>query len=266
MRYNMKSALIISFYLGQRRKVAKIYDNDRLICLKKQIEYLEKIDHNLTTVVFSFNLDYNDIDIINEYINKIPKKINNSDVEIVLRKNNGFSYGAWSEFTLKNLEKYDYFIYNEDDYFFIQDNFDDYLINTFNNYENCGYLCSVSREPMGWNNFNKHAGFAPGITSKEKIKIVIDEFEKISKIQGNSYNLGESIQIDFTNCFVKKGLDIYDVRENYRIPFSTTLESEPDIIYFFDYNHKDLLIPLVIEQNNFTYTFADLPEFKKYSN
>ena len=262
----MKSVLIISFYLGQRRKVPKIYDHDRLIYLKKQIEYLEKIDHNLTTIVLSFNLDYDDIDIINEYINKIPKKISNSDVEIVFRKNNGFSYGAWTEFTLKNLEKYDYFIYNEDDYFFIQDNFDDYLIDTFNKYVNCGYLCLISREPMEWNNFNKHAGFSSGITSKEKIKIVFDEFEKISKIQGNSYNFGESIQINFTNCFVKKGLNIYDVRQSYRVPFSTTVENEPDIIYFFDYNEKNLLIPLVLEENNFTYTFADLPEFKKYNN
>jgi hypothetical protein len=59
-------------------------------------------------------------------------------------------------------------------------------------------------------------------------------------------------------------MEIYDVREKYRIPFSTTLENEPDVTYFFNYNQKDLLIPLVIEQGNFTWDVADLKEFEKY--
>jgi hypothetical protein len=260
----MKKCLVISFYLGERRKTPKIYDEDRLVLIKKQIHFLEKIKHDLTTIVFSFNLRYEDIDTFNQHINLIPKKIQNSDVEIVLRKNNGMSYGAWSEYTVKNIEKYDYFIYNEDDYFFIQDNFDEYLTNTFDSYENCGYLCSISRIPAGWNGFRKHAGYAGGITSSDSIKKVINYFNEFSKIEGNDYKTGESLQIDFTHCFIKEGMEIYDVREKYRIPFSTTLENEPDVTYFFNYNQKDLLIPLVIEQGNFTWDVADLKEFEKY--
>lgn len=259
-----KTALIINFYLGNRRKIPKIYDVDRTILVKKQIEYLSKVKHNLTTIVFSFNLRYEDIKIINECINEIPKKIQNSEVRIVLRNNDGISYSAWAEYTINNLNNYDYFIYNEDDYFFIQDNFDDYLKNTFEKYKNCGYLCAISREPSGWNNFRKHAGYAAGITSKNSIIKVYDSFEEISKIKDSGYKLGESVQIDFTNCFINQGLEIYDVRETYRIPFSTTLKEETDIIYFFTYNENDLLIPLVVEQGYFTYTNADLNEFKKY--
>lgn len=259
-----KICYIINFYLGDRRKIHQIYNEDRIILIKKQIDFLENVKHNLTKIVFSFNLKYEDIETINTYINLIPKRIQNSDVEIVLRKNNGMSYGAWSEYTVKNIENYDYFIYNEDDYFFIEDNFDDYLVNTFNSYENCGYLCGISREPAGWNGFRKHAGYAVGITSKECVKKIFNHFQEFSNIQGNDYEMGESLQIDFTHCFIKEGMDIYDVREKFRIPFSTTLENEPDIIYFFNYNEKDLLIPLVIEQGNFTWTLADLKEFEKY--
>lgn len=255
---------IINFYLGERRKIHKIYNEDRLILLKKQIHFLEKLQHNLTKIVFSFNLREEDIETLSSYINLIPKKIQNSDVEIVLRENNGMSYGAWSEYTVKNIEKYDYFIYNEDDYFFIEDNFDDYLVDTFNSYKNCGFLCAISREPAGWNGFRKHAGYAGGITSKECIKKVFNYFKEFSNIEGNEYKMGESLQIDFTHCFIKEGMNIYDVREKYRIPFSTTLENEPDVIYFFNYNKKDLLIPLVIEQGNFTWTLADLKEFENY--
>lgn len=249
--------------MGERRKTPKIYNEDRLICLKKQIEYLDKFEHNITTIVFSFNLNYDDIDIIGNYLNEIPKKIRNSNVEIILRKNNGLSYGAWAEYTIRNIDNYDYFIYNEDDYFFVQNNFDTYLIQTFNEYENCGYLCSISREPMEWNGFKKHAGYAAGVTSKESVRRVIKEFKNISECQGSDYKTGESIQIDFTHCFVKNGMNIFDVREKYRIPFSTTIENEPDVIYFFNYNEEDLLIPLVIEQGFYTWTVADLKEFEK---
>jgi hypothetical protein len=76
--------------------------------------------------------------------------------------------------------------------------------------------------------------------------------------------MGESLQIDFTHCFVKNGMEIYDVREKYRVPFSTTFENEPDVIYFFNYNNEDLLIPLTIDQGKFTWTIADLKEFEKY--
>jgi len=259
-----KSVLIINFFLGDRRKVPAIYNSNRFIFLEKQIEFLEKIRHNLDTIVFSFNLNCEDIDIIGKKINQIPKKIQNSKVEIILRNNNGMSYGAWAEYTLNNLEQYDYFFYNEDDYFFIEDDFDEYLINTFKKFDNCGYLCAISRVESGWNGFRKHAGYAAGVTSKDNIKKVYTDFKRISEFKGNDYKTGESLQIDFTHCFVENGMDIFDVRNEYRIPFATTVENETDIIYFFEYNNKDLLMPFVVENGNFTYSIADLPEFKKY--
>ena len=261
---NYKTCYVINFYFGDRRKTPKIYNEDRLIFLKKQIEYLKKIKHNVDNIVFSFNLNHDDFNIIYGYINNIPKRIQNSNIEIVLRKNNGMSYAAWSEYTIKNIDRFDYFIYNEDDYFFSVDNFDKYLVDTFEKYDNCGYLCAISREPSGWNNFKKHAGYAGGITNRKNIKKVFDDFKLFSKIEGNEYKMGESLQIDFTHCFVKNGMEIYDVREKYRVPFSTTLENEPDVIYFFNYNNEDLLIPLTIDQGNFTWTIADLKEFEKY--
>ena len=255
---------VCCFYFGDRRKINQIYNIDRLILLKKQINYLNRVKHNIDNIVFSFNLNYDDINILNEFINLIPKKIHNSNVEIVIRQNNGISYAAWSEYAIKNIEKYDYFIFNEDDYFFIEDNFDDYLISTFKNYERCGYLCLVAREPMGWNGFRKHAGASSGITDKKSLGKVFNYFETFSKIKGYDYKIAESLQIDFTNCFMKEGLEIYDVRENYRIPFSTTVENEPDVMYYFNYNEKDLIIPLIVDMNNFTWSTADLDEFKKY--
>ena len=80
MTNNIKSVLITSFYLGQRRKVPKIYDNDRLICLKKQIEYLEKIDHNSKYVAF---LEWDDMYTSDNLQKKIEIFEKHKDVALV---------------------------------------------------------------------------------------------------------------------------------------------------------------------------------------
>lgn len=261
-----KVCLIVNFYFGDRRKISDTYKSDKLILLKKQIEYLNTVKHNLDTIVFSFNLDDDTIGVLSSYINHIPKKIQNSKVEIVLRKNVGMSYGAWAEYTLKNIDKYDYFIFNEDDYFFVENNFDLHMVDIFKSKENCGYLATISREPSGWNQNRKHAGCSIGMASKETLKIVKEEFEEITNNDSDTYKNAESLQVNFTYCFVKKGLEIYDVRDKFRIPFSTTLENEPDIILFFNYNKIDLINPFVMVDGQYSFTVADLEEFRPYAN
>jgi len=260
----MKTCLIVNFYLGERRKIPEIYNQNRVILLEKQIEYLQKVQHNLSKIVFSFNIRKEDYEILNKCINVIPKKIQNSKTEIVIRENFGMSYSAWATYTVDNIDDYDYFIYNEDDYFFIQDNFDDYLVTKFESYGNCGFLSMISREPADWNKFKKHAGCSIGITSNHRVREVKETFKKIKENTQHDYETAQALQIEFSNCFFRDGYDIRDVRDDYRIPFATTLENERDVIYFFNYNQKDFIIPIVVEQGNYTWVIADLKEFEKY--
>ena len=46
-----KTCLIVPFYLGERRNVPNKYNEDRLVYLKEQIEFLEKINHHLSKVL-----------------------------------------------------------------------------------------------------------------------------------------------------------------------------------------------------------------------
>jgi len=261
-----KTCMIINFFFGERRKIGNIYNSDKLSLLKKQIHYLSTVKHSLDTIVLSFNLDKETIGILSSFINEIPKTIQNSKVEIVLRNNVGMSYGAWAEYSINNIDKYDYFIFNEDDYFFVEDDFDYHMIDIFNSKINCGYLATISREPSGWNQNRKHAGCSIGMVSKKSLEEVKDNFKEISNNDGNTYKDAESLQINFTHCFIEKGFEIYDVRDKFRIPFSTTLESEPDIILFFNYNKKDLINPFVMVSEQYTFTVADLEEFKPYAD
>jgi hypothetical protein len=250
--------------LGNRRKIHNSYNIDRLILIKKQIEFLRQVKHELSNIVFSFNIEEEHLEILSKYINKIPKRIQNANVEIVLRKNVGMSYAAWVEYVYNKTKKYDYYIFNEDDYFFTEDYFDKQLLDIFENKNNCGFLAAISREASGWNQNRKHAGCSIGMASKESLEIVKDDLIKILDNNGKTYTEAESIQIDFTHCYIKKGLDIYDVRDKFRIPFSTTMENEKDVIVFFHYNQTDLVKPFIMLSDVYTFSVADLEEFKRY--
>ena len=106
---NSKVCYFCCFYLGDRRSTPKIYDEDRLIFLKEQIKTLELFNHNLSKIIFVFNLDVNHIDVFQEAKKIIPKKIQNSEVKIIYTKMCSF-FEIWflytdlcSNFKFKNL-------------------------------------------------------------------------------------------------------------------------------------------------------------------
>jgi len=64
-----KVCFVTSFWLGERRMESPIYKEDRLYFLKKQIELLQTKKHNLSKIIFNFN-------IIPEHYSYISKILN----------------------------------------------------------------------------------------------------------------------------------------------------------------------------------------------
>lgn len=238
---------VINFYLGDRRRAINLYNQDRLCYLTSQIETLEKYKHNLDKIIFNFNLEINHFEFFNKSINIIPKKIQNTDVEIYVRNNIGFSYGCFSDHFGRYRNNYDYFIFNEDDYFLVQDNWDEYLKSKYKSLPNCGYLCPIVREPNSWNNFKRFAGHCFGISSSKNLNKIYNKYGSLPWSTSNNYLDQEKSQIQFTNVFEEFGLKLYDIREEYRVAFSMTEESDPDIHKHFWWNDKDLIIPAIIK-------------------
>ena len=72
------------------------------------------------------------------------------------------SYGAWSDVFKKYQDKFNYYIFNEDDYFFVEDNWDDYLIKNGwdNNYIKKGFNKLLNKpfvlnKRIGWYIYDK---------------------------------------------------------------------------------------------------------------
>ena len=231
-----KVCYIIAFWFGERRRGDERENNDKLFYLKKQIEYLKKVRHGINNVIFNFNIEDNQYDILNEAIKIIPSKIKNTDIEINIRKNIGMSYGAFSDCFIKNKDKYEYFIFNEDDYIFIENFFDKTLIEMFNEKENCGYFCMIASDA-----FKRHAGHCAGITTNEILSKIYNLKGELPHSKGKGYSDNELLgQVEQSHSVVELGYTIDDVQEKYRVDFAVGDKFRT----YYENNKKEIIVPI----------------------
>ena len=179
-----------------------------LTYLKKHIGQLQKLKHNLTqiTIVVPHNPD--EPEDFREYLNSLK------DIVVLDKSENvGASYGCWSWTYLKYKNKFDYYIFMEDDYYFIEDNFDKTMVEMYESSYNCGYLCGFvsKKSSTHW------PGNSNGIISSK----VFDEYHKKaggflfdSEVKDGEYTK-ESGQISFGKGFTKIGYKIHDITSRY---------------------------------------------------
>jgi RimJ/RimL family protein N-acetyltransferase len=238
--YNRKTCYIITLFFGDRRsKDIPLYYENKLCFLEKHIELLTNLKHNLSKIIFVINTDDNESVDVKNALSIIPNKLNNSDVEVVLRQNIGMSYGAWSDCFLVNKDKFDYFIFNEDDYFFVIDNFDTILIEKFESREDSGYLCGIVSENK---NINQplHAAHSTGISSNTVLSKVVEVHGELPHSKSNDYgNVEINSQVKQTNSMIELGYNLYDLRDEYKIYFDYT----GNIKEFFPENNKIIIQP-----------------------
>lgn len=243
------SCYVVTFYFGDRRRTFPPYEEDRLCYLKKQIEYLTDVKHSLKTIYFVFNVEIEHYELLSDALKIIPKSINDSKIEIIVRENIGFSYGGWTE--VMNRLEHDYYIVNEDDYFFIEDNWDSYMINNFNEKENCGGFGIAVRPANEWNGYKEHFAHSCFCTNKDVIKNIIKNYNGFKVVKNNDYKENESNQSNFSNLLISAGYRIYDIREDYDLNFAMT--DKPNIIkihkMFYYNNNKHLIIPDIVAFN-----------------
>jgi FkbM family methyltransferase len=227
-----------------------VYDQDRLIYLKTQINDLCNLEHDLEKIVFVVNYENEHSELFAQAQELIPNKIRNADVELIQRKNIGMSYGAWSDVFGKYKDTYDYYIFTEDDYFFNINNFDQYLIKKFNSLPNTGYLCMVVRRPTPEYPAPVHAGNSIGFSS---YKVLNEAWEKygclphtteITENAEYNYRRAEEVgQVEQSNAIYRLGYNIWDVREDYAIPHDMGYHSYPvHLIHIYFYWNKEMLI------------------------
>lgn len=258
-----KTCYIASFWLGDRRKMMEGYIKDRLYFLKHQITSLETYSHNLSQIIFNFNITPDQYHHTSDIFALVPKLIGSTPVKINFRENKGISYGAFSDLFGQYKNEYDYFIFNEDDYVFTEHNWDQYLVTKYNSYPDCGYLCALVREPAHWFNYRKFAGVSIGIASSENLSKVYsysgnklpypDDTPFKNDIGEKAYLHYEDGQMDFTFNFLQVGLNIYDIRDDYKVIAEAPNLGGDDVCIYFHNKEKTLLTPIRIINSNYRY-------------
>jgi len=262
-----KVCYIVNFYFGNRRYNIDSYYVDKLCYLKSQIATLSQYKHSLSKIIFTFNVDPEHYPLLSEALNLIPKRFQDTDVEINIRENYGMSYGAFSDIFGKYMDKYDYYIFNEDDYVIVQDNFDEYLVNKFESLPNCGYLCGLVREIAHFVKI-RCAGMSSGISSFKHLKEVWNKYGELPHSKGKDYisneKEGQTIQ---SSAIRDLWYEIYDIREEYRMRFWSGDDLNPEIpigrinVHFM-WQQNDFFLPAKIYLGE-SYNWTDRidPEF-----
>lgn len=206
--------LVIACWGGGRRLTDTFCDENRGCFIESQIKYLSEVKHNLSQITFIDNLSGDQGTRSYELaVENIPDKIGKTPVRVHRRPNHGFSYGAF-EFAVKTYwDEFDYYIFLEDDQIIIEDDFDQFLIEEFNRYRLCGYLCALV--------LSEHAAISFGITSIKVLKKVIRRHNGRFPIIMNciNYSAADRNQIMFSKAFVFGYHKLYDFSGKYKFGF-----------------------------------------------
>tara|TARA_R100000005_G_C4954203_1_gene173418 strand:- start:125 stop:850 length:726 start_codon:yes stop_codon:yes gene_type:complete len=207
----MKTNLVKAFYFGERRKQIKETKTDKFFFLKKQVEYLCKIKHNLDQITFVVNGDIPD-----GYEQEILSLKEKFKFVTLSRDNVGISYGAYSHAVDTFIDDFDFFIFSEDDFIFCQNNFDRIYKEKFYSIDNASMVAAVSQNHDGYH--RKHASVSIYGTSKEILKRIISDHGKLpflDKDLGLAYGGG---QVYHTNLFFEYG-EVLDHTKDFAIIF-----------------------------------------------
>lgn len=206
---NKICAKIICTYFGNRRSSNNTPQNV-IEFLKVIIENELNIENGVPTDVIIVNNNCNNIlnnEILNSYHNTETK---NGKIIIETRENKGGSFGGYYDMFLKYKDNYDYWFFCEDDVLIYKNEYIKDFIEFLDNDDNLGF---VSLAPMSMSFHPKHSGGGCGLTSTNKFlqSRSIDEiknFLNMTSSLNDGYGQFEKYEIDFTNTFVKLGMEI----------------------------------------------------------
>lgn len=162
-------------------------------------------------------------DVGNEKANNTLKEFQDEKIFIFNRPNNGGSFAAYIDVFLKYKDKYDYFLFTEDDILIGgTENYYVDIINKLNNSSEVGFVALVG---VGYE-IGKHAHGGVGVVSTSILEKVYESNPFIYEGFDRQRSIGHEIK--FTNNIVSKtGLDIiqfgnsgWNLKENYCINYS----------------------------------------------
>lgn len=214
---------------------------------------IEKITNNLSQItivwpenrdLFSYRKFMENLD--GSQINGVPVK--------VLKANNEFqSYGQYVHAFKVFGSSFDYYIFTEDDYVPVLNDFDQILVDQFDqmyDQKRCGYLCGFSCPCNATN--SPWAAVSWGITRSDVLLDIDFNTEQLKlKLDGSIVTYYAKFQFLFSCIFLNGQYTICDVVNRYKTCFYRT--SEDSSSFFGDDQSPELISPIQLQKTQFLY-------------
>lgn len=165
----MSTNYVIACWSGFRRVNPERVVKEREIFLRKHLESLQKLKHNLDQVTFVFSENKDEPESYRQFRNLLPSKIGTAKVVQMERPNIGYSYGAYSDVFKRYGTEFDHYLLMEDDYCFLTDNFDRQLQDILDEHPDCGMATYVLEKGNRADMVGRAAREAPGGLDVAKI-------------------------------------------------------------------------------------------------
>lgn len=258
---------IVAFYLGNRRSTFynTLGKENKLFLIQQHIKYLQTQPEGLNNIYFVFNTDGSTSHLSEEvetYIKTFPL-----DINVIFRNNINFSYGAWEEVIIENINNSttsDYAFLIEDDY--IPTSLDSIkpFIEKMQKDENIGYVAQLvssnaSAKTRNDGNIHHHAAISNGLVNYSAAKDALDKYSSVFKLNPSKrdYDGGIWNQVHFLNYIITSDYLLLGMEDKYLQPFyELRLE---DIIFYGNKKGKILITPILSDITLSPLTKEDLP-------
>lgn len=201
---------VVAFFLGDRRNSGP-HIRDELFYLKKHVEFLLYNKNSNVFPTFVFNGSEGRKNLIREIVKDL-------DCQVIYRPNVNFSYGAWNDAIIANLEKkYAYFFLIEDDYLPVSmeaiGKFKQGILEKNSHAGAISLYSDLGGHPP-------HAAISNGMLSRSACVSVKKKYKTIFELsKNNDYINAEWNQINYLNMFLRGGHSFKNMSEDYSFDF-----------------------------------------------
>lgn len=138
---------VIPCWDGDRHQgMDRYFEADRSLYIRVQIHQLSSLQHSLDQITFVRCANSPGKPEFIRELDNLPLKIGATNVVTMNTNINGWSYGAFAEVYEQYRTVFDYYVFCEDDYTVVMDNFDEFLVNFLESNSKCGYACSFEHK------------------------------------------------------------------------------------------------------------------------
>ena len=201
----MRLNYVVSGWTGPRRADPV----PSLLYLKQHLDVLSKRKFNadqITVALSKFDDNFGEVWLFAQSLNSI----NGIPVKWLMRENVGMSFGAFSDAYAADRTNFDYYIFMEDDYVFVKDDFDEILIKLIEEYPKCGFMCQLAGNELITN----------GIARSGALEALFLAHGQIPSYHNRRNRYTGRGQTRFAKSFIEAGFELRDFSDRFKTPFS----------------------------------------------